>query len=134
MRPLKANGLGHVPLIMYYSKNDAHNEPPSNQPGAPDALAGTPEVLAELRELTGELRNVADRLGGFTEAVASDRTPLHTVESAAAYLSVSVRKVWSLIAAGELTPIVIGERSTRISDTNLKAYVRRCVASGGARK
>jgi excisionase family DNA binding protein len=50
---------------------------------------------------------------------------LYRIPDAARELAVSVRKVWRLIATGDLRTVRVGARGTRILASELWAYVDR---------
>lgn len=58
-----------------------------------------------------------------------DRRRLLRVAAVAERLDVTVRYVWTLIAAGKLKSVKLGPRCTRIADTEVARFVRE---QGGA--
>ena len=53
-----------------------------------------------------------------------DNAQLHSVEDVASRLSVSVRKVWSLIKDAEIKTVRVGAR-VLIAEVDLSAYIER---------
>ncbi len=49
-----------------------------------------------------------------------------TVDEVANRLSVSRRKVWSLISGGQLEAIKLGPRTTRVLNSALNEFIARC--------
>lgn len=48
---------------------------------------------------------------------------LLTVQQAADRLALSVRKVWTLLAEGHLTPYRFGARATRVAEKDVARYI-----------
>ncbi|MFC2000272.1 helix-turn-helix domain-containing protein [Chloroflexota bacterium] len=57
--------------------------------------------------------------------------PLLTVKDVSRLLSVSLPTVWRLIAAGEISSILIGKRARRIRRDDLMAYIESRRQIGG---
>ena len=56
-------------------------------------------------------------------AAATTPAQLLTVQQAASRLALSVRKVWTLIADGTLTPYRFGARATRVAAKDVAALI-----------
>lgn len=65
------------------------------------------------------------RHDGRPNGPAVDPATLLRVPTVAARLSCSVRHVWTEIAAGRLSAVRLGRRSTRVREADLRRYVQQ---------
>lgn len=62
----------------------------------------------------------------------ADEDQLLNAKQAAALLSISEKKLWSLTKAGEVPRLIVGERSVRYSRRALNRYVDRQMAASAS--
>ena len=59
------------------------------------------------------------------------RTELLTVPEVSEWTRLSRRSIWALLASGELTPIRLGRRATRIDAAEVEAFIARARSNVG---